>query len=276
MPIDGNVNSTVAAATKLREGQGIDLADHRIAEKVPEYLRGRASSTGRQVLVAVGLVGLLIAVAWMSLGSMSNVFDMLGQKSPVSRNSSDQNGSSTNPDTPSVNANAAEVISSQVEQGNVDSNLGHEDSSEASNASDTDTAAANPSHSADGKPLGIEPNSQVFSIGKWLPESREQTECVLLMGAESARWRRVASGESLVADRQLIIPPAYQTDVQFEQVDMEHSSRHSMRVSPPAARRGWCLMWLKPKRSYIARSKKRIGRSRIGSRSMRRGRSKLP
>ncbi|MDZ4852235.1 MAG: hypothetical protein SGI77_23350 [Pirellulaceae bacterium] len=68
--------------------QGLEL-DDKLIEHVPEYLRSGTSGEWKNAISILGLIAALLFVAWLSVGSMDGVRDLLNRRTDISANRSD-------------------------------------------------------------------------------------------------------------------------------------------------------------------------------------------
>ena len=243
-------DSLKKSKAKSQSNPGIDLADHRLAEKVPEYLRGRSSSGYRQIFIAASLLALLLLVAGMAIGSFQDLARMLGVGPSLDRSAENTTLPETNPNrdrasntAPGLgsgqgnNANESGPKNETVPQNGVmslpssDSNPNPNSSLESDSAGGPLSAsvtspngqaesepppfpAANTANAERPTPLTSKPQISV----RWLPETRQQSEVVVLWAGleKDAAWRRAAVGEEIPVASQILVPPAFRTDLRFE------------------------------------------------------------
>ena len=225
-------SNRVAVQPETIRGQGIDLEDDRIAERVPEYLRGRPSGRWRSALLTVGLIILLPIVAWQAIGSWSSLtalFDAPNDRPEKNPSQPESSDSSLFKNLPGVEGGATN------NNGNNDSGpiLGNREQADATDGVEIDSSLPVAEVAKEVKPSDVPADKsavvqaindpkldpKLATAARWLPESRQARESVVFNALSKDGKRaihRMGTGDSLSVGSTLSVPPSYQTEFQID------------------------------------------------------------
>ncbi len=213
---------------------GLEL-DDQLINHVPEYLKSGKSGEWTNALSIIGLLAALCVVLWLSFGSLDDIRSLLHKNTDIVQNPSV-------PVTESNTTDDAHVISTEAEppvpaiasgipvdppkifevssappgaplepSGEVEATV--QDQNEKNEAAMKMPSAEQPTSDPIASPL-IEP-SDVRNI-QWQPETKESKAGIVFAKRDSSNEvpsiRRLANGDTLSPNEQLIVPPAFRTE----------------------------------------------------------------
>jgi hypothetical protein len=232
-PVGRNIGGDrVARQPETIRRPGLDLADSNLAERVPEYLRGRKHSSWRQAFFTGTLIALAIIVAWQAIGSLDRVRQLLGPTA------STEVAVATNPKvdrgvlpTPSADVDIRKIPgpsrSEKSTQGNIPPVEPPSEVEPPSQVETEEPGLAVPK--SDATPTPVRPSADQDRLSpeggttaSWLPETRESTRVLLFTeraseaaapGADSLAQAK--PGQTFSARDRIIAPPFSRTELQW-------------------------------------------------------------
>ena len=213
-----------SGGSTIRE-KGLNLENSKLTHEVPEYLVGKNKGSWRIPVVIGILLAALGLLVWQSLGPWDKIRGLFANESaaeketvaaaPESRDTKSETAKTETEEQSATNTSIGANTS------NTESDLpsGTEDSVQTSpNTTDSQTETPQSAEEPSNESLPTEDSvsnellKPANAVAAWLPTDDAEAQAVVLM-REGQGASRVAAGQALAPDTELIIPPFYYTTI---------------------------------------------------------------